>query len=200
MDTKGIEKALKSSEVKTRAAEFEKEKSPATLSLFNDQTSVPDNSPSFLPVQSTNQVPEERGRGRPKGSTNKSTKEWVDYFLKQVKKSPLMFLGELYAEKTEDLARRMCAKREDALKLQIAAASTVLPYVHQKQPVAVQIENEDLPTINIFTSPTLFQQFNNGSNKVKPEIVIDALADTTPEEISLENNELNDFENGESEK
>ena len=94
----------------------------------------------------------------------------------------------------------MCAKREDALKMQIAAASAVLPYVHQKQPVAVQVQTEELPTINIYASQSLFNQFNNGSGKVKPEIIIDAEAETTPEEITLKNNDLMIEEQSQSEE
>lgn len=196
MNEKGIEKALKSSEVERQTAEFSKKNSAPELSLFGSEEA----SPSSLPAQAPLSQAEERGRGRPKGSTNKSTKEWVEFFMTRVKKSPLIFLGELYSQKTEDLARKMRAKREDALKIQISAAAAVLPYVHQKQPVAVQVQTEELPTINIYASQSLFNQFNNGSGKVKPEIIIDAEAETTPEEISLKNNNLMIEEQAESEK
>lgn len=145
-------------------------------------------------------LPVERRRGRPKGAQNKSTKEWVEYFLSQVKESPLLFLGKLYAMPTELLARKIISKREDALKMQIAAANAVLPYVHQKQPVALEIASEELPTIQIFASPTLYQQFNNGSGQVKRDIVVEGIASTTPEEISLNNNELDAFNINKSEK
>lgn len=195
MNEKGIDKALKSSEVLTRTAEFsEKNSATAELPLFDGQTAEPSVLPEALPSQA-----EERGRGRPKGSTNKSTKEWVDFFLSRVKKSPLIFLGELYAQNTEELARKMNAKREDMLKLQISAAAAVLPYVHQKQPVAVQVQAEELPTIQIFASQSLYNQFNNGSGDVKKEIVVDGIKSTTPEEIVINNNDLTQIENAKSE-
>lgn len=195
MNEKGIEKALKNSEVQAQTSEFSKtENSVAELPLFCDDASEP---------VSLSEAPQsqakERGRGRPKGSSNRSTKEWVDYFLNSVKKSPLIFLGELYAKPTDDLAREIRIKREDALKLQISAASAVLPYVHQKQPVAVQVQTEELPTIQIFASQTLYNQFNNGSGEVKKEIIVDGIKSTTPEEISLKNNDLLQIENAESE-
>lgn len=196
MNEKGIEKALKSSEVKRQTLEFSEKNSSGAEPSFFDTEKVS----SSLPARAPLSQPEERGRGRPKGATNKSTKEWVEFFMNRVKKSPLLFLGELYSQNTEDLARKMLCEREDALKMQIAAANAVLPYVHQKQPVAVQVQAEELPTINIFASQTLFNQFNNGNNQVKREIVIDGIASTTADEISLKNNEIAELDIAESEK
>lgn len=142
---------------------------------------------------------EERGRGRPKGAKNKSTKEWVEYFTNRFE-SPLVALGKLYTQDTKSLAREMCCDRLDALKIQVAAASSVLPYVHQKQPVALEIATEELPTIQIYTSPTIFNQINNGQNCLKKEIIVDGIASTTTEEIPLKINDLCIEDKTESEK
>lgn len=195
MNEKGIEKALKSSEVKRQTLEFsEKNSSGTEPSLFDYAESS-----SSLPAPALSQA-EERRRGRPKGATNKSTKEWVEFFLNRVKKSPLEFLGELYAQETDTLARKIRCERAEALKMQIAAANAVLPYIHQKQPTAVQVQTEELPTINIYASKTLFQQFNNGNNQVKDKVIVDSILETTAEEISLKNNNLKTFDYAKSEK
>lgn len=202
MEEKGIKTALKSSEVRRQAEASAKKSDDLFASSLVDQPSLfapADNSckgnerdfaavPSIEETQGSGVI--ERKAGRPKGAKNKSTKEWVDYFLSTVKESPLIFLGRLYAQETKALARKIQCKREDALKLQISAANAVLPYVHQKQPIAIETGGDELPTIQIFASPTVYQQINNGANQVKREIIVDGIASTTAEEISLNNNDL----------
>lgn len=218
---KGAEKALKSGEVQRQTADILKKNSAADAaavqqnlfggSLQNaaspDQTNFSGAVLAPAQTQAGNdsqrlpeaEVIENRGPGRPKGSRNKSTQEWVDYFMTK-NKSPLMVLGELYSKDTIELAREMRCDRIDALKLQISAANAVLPYVHKKQPLAIETTGEELPTINIYTSPTMYQQINNGVGQVKREIIVDGIASTTPEEISLKNNDLTLLEVGKSEK
>lgn len=202
MEDKGIKTALKSSEVRRQAETSAKKSDDLFASSLVDQPSLfapADNSskgkgrelapvPNIEETQGLGIV--ERKAGRPKGAKNKSTKEWVEYFLNTVKESPLIFLGRLYTEETILLSKKLNCKREDALKMQIAAANAVLPYVHQKQPIAIETGGDELPTIQIFASPTVYQQINNGANQVKREIIVDGIASTTAEEISLNNNEL----------
>lgn len=206
MEQKGLKTALESSEVRRQTEALPKITAKKSDDLFAadlvDQPSLfapADNSckGNALAVNSEPNIEEvpgsglvERKPGRPKGAKNKSTKEWVDYFLSTVKESPLIFLGKLYAQETTLLAKKMNCDREDALKLQISAANAVLPYIHQKQPIAIETGGDELPTIQIFASPTVYQQINNGSNQVKKEIIVDGIASTTAEEISLKNNDL----------
>ena len=198
MQDKGLVEALKSSEVRTQTASFPEKSEDFSLSdqpsLF---TPAEISSKEIMPAKPQAPFFEETAglgleikAGRPKGARNKSTKEWVEYFMSTVKKSPLIALGELYAKDTKLLARELSCHRIDALKIQIAAASAVLPYVHQKQPIAIETSSEELPTINIYTSPTVYQQINNGNNQVKKEIIVDGIASTSIEEISLKNNDL----------
>lgn len=90
--------------------------------------------------------------GRPKGARNRSTEDWRKFFFAKVKKSPLIMLGELYCKDTAELAREMSCDRIDALKTQVAAANAVLPYVHQKQPIAIEDHSQNLPAIYINVS------------------------------------------------
>lgn len=106
--------------------------------------------------------PEPTGqRGRPKGARNKSTDEWVRYYLGRYR-SPLTALGELYSRPLEDLVdelQRMADKHKsyvstgeggryervvisplDVLKMQRDAAVAILPYIHKRQPIEVEVD------------------------------------------------------------
>lgn len=112
-----------------------------------------------------------RGAGRPKGSRNRSTEAWRSFFLRQ-NKSPLMFLGGIYSVPTSKLASDIGVEMEDALKYQIAAAQAVLPYVHQKQPIAVERSDDILPVINITMTRNevnVMTSSQNGQLQLKPE-------------------------------
>lgn len=120
--------------------------------------------------------PERRGAGRPKGARNRSTKEWVEFFLSR-HQSPLMGLGATYARRAEDLARELFLTREvahlapgqqaidqierrnaegaftgwvylvwdleKAFRIQMEAQLGALPYVHQKQPMALTVQGTE---------------------------------------------------------
>lgn len=81
---------------------------------------------------------ERRGPGRPPGARNRRTEEWVDYVLGQYR-SPLVVLAEIYSRPIAQLVTEIGCTREDALKIQIQAARELAPYVHQKRPLAVNV-------------------------------------------------------------
>ncbi len=81
------------------------------------------------------------GPGRPKGSKNKSSEEWAEYILKQYR-SPLIFLAETYNRPVGLLAAELKCDRLEAFKIQMAAAKELAPYVHQKQPQALELGGE----------------------------------------------------------
>ena len=115
--------------------------------------------------------PAPRGRkgGRPPGARNRSTEEWRQLFLSRFR-SPLMQLGEIYSMPLEDLARQLklyrkgkvfvpgpngsedgaWVEREDpaqldlerAFEIQNQARIAALPYLHQKQPQAVEVKGD----------------------------------------------------------
>lgn len=84
---------------------------------------------------------ERKGPGRPSGARNRRTEAWVDYLLGK-HKSPLEFLAEVFTKDRKELCRDLGCKPIEALKLQIDAAGTLAPYLHQKQPQAVQIDSK----------------------------------------------------------
>lgn len=89
-----------------------------------------------------------RGRGRPPGSRNKSTKEWTAYILSRYR-SPLIALANLSQANPADLARELECDQVEALRLIISAAVNLAPYLHQKQPLAVQGSATALFTVMI---------------------------------------------------
>lgn len=108
-------------------------------------------------------VPERTGKaGRPAGARNKSTEEWVRYFLSRYR-SPMTALAEIYSRPTDELVAHLQAIADkhsvvkagegegitvgvsrihplEVAKMQIAAASALLPYVHKKQPMAIEVD------------------------------------------------------------
>lgn len=129
---------------------------------LEDDVSVP-----ALPLPNP---PVQRARkgGRPPGARNRSTEEWRQLFLSRFR-SPLMGLGEIYSMPLEDLARQLmlyksvdvitidpdtgratrtrCEDRtlldlERAFEIQNQARIAALPYLHQKQPQAVEVKGD----------------------------------------------------------
>lgn len=99
-------------------------------------------------------------RGRPPGSRNKSTAEWKAFFLSQ-HESPLMVMGRIMSADLHALAAEMGftsgmrkATPDELLelfKVKLQCAKELLPYVHQKQPVAVENTGNGLMQLVINT-------------------------------------------------
>lgn len=93
--------------------------------------------------------------GRPAGARNKSTEEWREYILSRYR-SPLVALCEIYSRTPQELAEQLglyeyayvgsgdgahVEKRlatGEAFKRQVEAMVAALPYLHQKQPIAIE--------------------------------------------------------------
>lgn len=84
--------------------------------------------------------PRVRG-GRPKGARNKRTAAWVE-FLEQRYRSPLIVLAEAWSRPADVLAAELGCTKVEAYALQQQAAIQSLPYWHQKQPLAMQIDGK----------------------------------------------------------
>lgn len=86
---------------------------------------------------------EKRGRGRPPGAKNMNTEQWRNFILSR-HRSPLEALAQTYNLPLEQLGRHLGIQGRltfdqavELLKLQITAAKELAPYVHQKQPLAI---------------------------------------------------------------
>jgi len=89
-----------------------------------------------------------RRGGRPKGARNKSTEDFRQYVLARYR-SPLIAMAETFSRSVADLARELDCDRLEAFKLQLRAMESLAPYLHQRLPQAVQIENKGLPLLAI---------------------------------------------------
>lgn len=119
--------------------------------------------PLSLPLT---QRPEPSGKaGRPVGARNKSTDQWVRYILGRYR-SPLTALAELYSRPLDQLFDELQAMADkhkswietkeggrwervaisplEVLKMQRDAATALLPYIHKKQPMALEVDQRQL--------------------------------------------------------
>lgn len=96
------------------------------------------------------------GAGRPKGRRNRSTEEWRKLILAK-HSSPLEFLAAMWSRTPKELAEELGLYERvqvgpslwedrlatgEAFKRQVEAATAALPYLHQKQPLAIETKGE----------------------------------------------------------
>lgn len=82
---------------------------------------------------------ERAGPGRPPGSRNRRTDEWVR-FISARYRDPRLFLAEAFNRPAAELAAELGCDRLEAFKLQLVAAKELAPFMAQKQPIAVQVQ------------------------------------------------------------
>lgn len=105
---------------------------------------------------------ERRGPGRPAGSKNKRTEEWLE-FLQSRFQSPLVALASTWTADTEKLAKELSISKGEAFEIQQSAAKAALPYWHQKQPMAVEIDEKGRASVHFHVSPGLANTINQGA-------------------------------------
>lgn len=105
------------------------------LALFEDQAIAP---------------PARRGPGRPVGSVNRTTLQLQKLLMARGARDPAEFLASIVSMDVHALAKVLADFTKlgdvtvlatsvgDALKLQITAAKELMPYFHQKMPIAVE--------------------------------------------------------------
>lgn len=81
-----------------------------------------------------------RGPGRPAGSKNRRTEEWIDFYFESGLPDPMLFLGRMLAKPVKVLAAELSCKVKEAGERQQAAAIALLPYIHQKLPQAIELD------------------------------------------------------------
>lgn len=91
---------------------------------------------------------EKRGRGRPPNARNRRTVEMVDFLLKRYA-SPLEVLAQIATARVDELSVTLGCKKLEALQEKRLAAIALIPYVHQKQPTAIDISNKSVVHLNI---------------------------------------------------
>lgn len=106
-----------------------------------------------VPERTVEQI-RRQGPGRPPGSRNKRTQEWADYLLSRYE-SPLEVLVQIATSRVEAICIRTGCTRFEALQEKRLAAIAALPFIHSKQPLAVDLTktNRVLLTIVDETAP-----------------------------------------------
>ncbi len=126
-----------------------------------------------------------RGPGRPRGARNRRTEEWVDYLLSRYR-SPLIALAETYSRPVAVLAAELNTSRLEAFKLQISAAKELAPYLHQRQPLGIQVDSRGVVQLVIAgDAPAEAVQAADGL-VLEAQIINEenqSLSDTSPAEL-----------------
>lgn len=87
-----------------------------------------------------------RAPGRPKGSRNKRTEDFIGY-LRSRYRSPLEGLAVTWSRPVLQLAAELNCTLQEAHGLQLEAMRAALPYWEQRLPIKLDIDAAGLPTI-----------------------------------------------------
>lgn len=141
-----------------------------------------------------------RSPGRPKGAKNKSTEEWRNYLLSRYS-SPLIALAETYSRSIDQLAVELgyinkitgeCnatpAQRLEILKVQLQCVKELAPYVHQKQPMAIDAGEGGLMQLVINTGSVTQNQVDDAG-----AMDLDFIEIESEENQSLSDNENQNY-------
>lgn len=119
-------------------------------SLFGADPAEPDGIGELAPAP--------RGRGRPPGSRNKSTEDWSRFLLTRYR-SPLIGLAEIAQATPAALQQELGGAPDsegkggvtlpECLRIIMSAQQALAPYLHQKQPTALDAGGAGLFTLVI---------------------------------------------------
>jgi hypothetical protein len=117
---------------------------PEQLDLIEDCLGLPE-TPSLKEYR-------ERKIGRPPGAKNKRTEALATYLLSRYS-SPLEVLMQIATRPVEELVAALGCTKIEALQEKRLAAIPCIPYLHQKQPVAIDITNRQVVNLRIVDVP-----------------------------------------------
>lgn len=86
--------------------------------------------------------------GRPPGARNKRTVAMANYLLSRYT-SPLEVLAQIATARIDELSVAMGCTKLEAMQEKRLAALGLLPYLHQKQPVAVDVTERKVVNLTI---------------------------------------------------
>ena len=89
-----------------------------------------------------------RGAGRPLGSRNKRTVAWANYLTRRYG-SPLEVLAQIATAHITVLRDSLACTALEAMIEKRQAAIALLPYIHQRQPLAVDLTNRQVVYLSI---------------------------------------------------
>lgn len=89
-----------------------------------------------------------RGRGRPKGARNRTTRKTIELILAS-RRDPLMFLADIVAMRPAEVRALYGCEGAQALGHQISAAKELAGYIHSKKPTDVRVQGEGFVGVTI---------------------------------------------------
>ena len=131
----------------------------------------------FSPSEIVPQQPPVRRRGRPPGAKNKKTEELRAY-LERTGQMPTEYLASIYRANTAELATKLGAKKHEVVKMQVAAASALLPYTEAKVTADMNVQQNIAPVMLVSdeTARAMSKQGvivdNDGGYSVAPPVVL----------------------------
>lgn len=90
-------------------------------------------------IERENQAAILRGPGRPKGSKNRKTEDWIDYINTNYG-NPMVVLAKAMIEPLDQVRRALGGTLAEADKRRRECAEALLPFMHQKLPQAVELD------------------------------------------------------------
>lgn len=102
-----------------------------------------------LPLEGVAEIGERRP-GRPAGALNRKTRVLGDYLRSLTSyRDPALILAEAASRTPEEIATQLGCTKYEAEKLRLGCAEALMPYLHGKMPVELQIEDSRLPVLMI---------------------------------------------------
>lgn len=124
---------------------------------------------------------EARGPGRPPGARNRRTEEWVEY-LGNKGRLPLEVLHELYNKPLDELKAELGCSSLEAMQERRHAAVAALPYLHQKMPIALDVDQSGVVQLVIDIGGAEDQVAGDGEGALVIEgEIVDSIPNKTEE-------------------
>jgi hypothetical protein len=108
-----------------------------------------------------------RGRGRPPGARNRRTTDMLEYLERSGYAPPMLRLARIAAADTKTLATSLRCRIAEAFDRQQAALIALLPYWHQKLPIAAEIEAKGALAVYVGQPPAGGSDAGGGSAPVQ---------------------------------
>src|SRR5882672_1164351 len=122
------------------------------------------------PIVPQEGAPERRGPGRPAGSRNRRTIQWVDYLLKRYA-SPLEVLAQMATTPTDELKNSLGCSALAAFQEKRHAAIALAPFLHQRQPLALNVTERRVVYLTISAEKPAARTIDAESVTLEAELV-----------------------------
>lgn len=105
---------------------------------------------------------QKRGQaGRPPGARNKRSEEVARYVIETLG-DPLVHLAAIATMRIDELAAALGCSAFEAAQERRLAAAVVLPFLHRKQPMAIDVTGRSVVYLTIHDGPPAAPQTENG--------------------------------------